>query len=113
MSHHASTRGVYSIAVAAELVGLGEQTLRLYERKGLLLPARTPAGTRRYSDLDLEILRRVAELIGAGLNLAGIAMVLELEASNDALRAQLVRSNSSARRPQPLEAKSPAGWTES
>jgi MerR family transcriptional regulator/heat shock protein HspR len=72
-------RGVYSIAVAAELVGTGVQNLRAYEARGLLEPARTGGGTRRYSALDLDRLRHIAELLRAGLNLAGIAMVLELE----------------------------------
>jgi MerR family transcriptional regulator/heat shock protein HspR len=72
-------RGVYSIAVAAELVGMGVQNLRAYEARGLLEPGRTGGGTRRYSALDLDRLRRIGELLQAGLNLAGIAMVLELE----------------------------------
>lgn len=84
-----SSRGVYSIAVAAELVGLGEQTLRLYERKGLLEPSRTSGGTRRYSEDDLSILRRVVELLDAGVNLVGARHVLELEADNRLLRSQL------------------------
>jgi DNA-binding transcriptional MerR regulator len=80
---------VYGISVAAELVGCGVPALRLYERKGLLEPARTPAGTRRYSDDDLVRLRRITELLGAGLNLAGVTLVLALEAENGALRADL------------------------
>ena len=79
-------RGVYGITVAADLVGMGTQTLRLYETRGLLEPDRTPGGTRRYSTNDLDRLRRIGELLTAGLNLAGIAMVLELEAENNALR---------------------------
>src|SRR4029453_11762436 len=75
-------RGVYGISVAAELVGMGVQTLRLYEARGLLDPFRTAGGTRRYSANDLDRLRRIGQLLGAGLNLAGIAMVLELEAQN-------------------------------
>jgi DNA-binding transcriptional MerR regulator len=77
---------VYSISVAAELVGSGVQNLRLYETRGLLKPARTGGGTRRYSADDLARLRRIGELLEAGLNLAGIQMVLELEAENAALR---------------------------
>jgi DNA-binding transcriptional MerR regulator len=77
---------VYSISVAAELVGSGVQNLRLYETRGLLKPARTEGGTRRYSADDLTRLRRIGELLEAGLNLAGIQMVLELEAENAALR---------------------------
>ncbi len=84
-----SSRGVYSIAVAAELVGVGEQTLRLYERKGLLEPSRTSGGTRRYSEDDLSILRRVVELLDAGVNLVGARHVMELEAANRLLRSQL------------------------
>jgi MerR family transcriptional regulator/heat shock protein HspR len=79
-------RGVYGISVAAELTGLGVQTLRLYESRGLLEPARTAGGTRRYSERDLDRLRRIGELIGDGLNIAGIALVLELEAENARLR---------------------------
>ena len=81
-------RGVYSISVASELVGLGVQNLRLYEARGLLQPQRTKGGTRRYSADDLDRLRRIGELLAAGLNLAGIDMVLELEAENAALRAE-------------------------
>lgn len=85
----ASSRGVYGITVAAELVGIGEQALRLYERKGLLTPARTAGGTRRYSDDDLAILRRVVELVEAGVNLVGARHVLELEAANRLLRSRI------------------------
>lgn len=81
--------GLYSISVAAELTGLGVQTLRLYESRGLLQPARSTGGTRRYSDNDLARLRRISELLGAGLNLAGVAAVLSLEADNAHLRAEL------------------------
>ncbi|RCK60140.1 MerR family transcriptional regulator [Microbacterium sorbitolivorans] len=72
-----------------ELVGVGEQTLRLYERKGLLAPSRTAGGTRRYSEEDLSTVRRVIELVEVGVNLVGIRHVLELEAANQALRARL------------------------
>lgn len=82
-----SARGVYGISVAAELAGLGVQTLRLYERRGLINPARTEGGTRLYSQDDIHRLRRVADLLAAGLNLAGIAMVFQLEADNDQLEA--------------------------
>lgn len=74
--------GVYSISVAAELSGVGQQTLRLYERRGLLTPARTAGGTRRYSDDDLVRLRRIVELTGVGVNMAGIGEILGLEARN-------------------------------
>ena len=78
--------GVYGISVAAQLVGMGTQTLRLYETRGLLEPERTPGGTRRYSPNDLARLRRIGALLTAGLNLAGIAMVLDLEEQNTHLR---------------------------
>jgi len=78
--------GVYGISVAAELSGLGVQTLRLYESRGLVAPARTAGGTRRYSDDDLLRVQRVVELLAGGLNLAGISMVLDLEDENRRLR---------------------------
>jgi DNA-binding transcriptional MerR regulator len=81
-------RGVYGISVAAELVGMGVQTLRLYEARGLLEPERTEGGTRRYSANDLDRLRRIGNLLDAGLNLAGIGMVLDLEDENTQLRAE-------------------------
>ena len=82
-------RGVYGISVAAELVGMGSQTLRLYEQRGLLEPARSGGGTRRYSSEDLERLRRIADLVAAGVNLTGVAMVLDLEDANARLQADL------------------------
>jgi len=72
-------RAVYVISVAAELAGLHPQTLRIYERKGLVDPARTGGGSRRYSDADIAMLRRIQELTSEGLNLAGVQRVLELE----------------------------------
>jgi MerR family transcriptional regulator, heat shock protein HspR len=78
---------VYGISVVAELVGTGVQNLRLYEARGLIVPARTGGGTRRYSANDVDRLRRIGELLGAGLNLAGIAMVIALETENATLRA--------------------------
>lgn len=83
------THGVFGISVAAELVGMGTQNLRLYERRGLLEPDRTGGGTRRYSPDDLDRLRRIGELLAAGLNIAGIAVVLDLEADNAQLRAEI------------------------
>ena len=80
-------RGVYGISVAADLVGMGVQPLRLYEARGLIQPARTDGGTRRYSADDLDRLRRIGNLLDAGLNLAGISMVLDLETQNSELRA--------------------------
>jgi MerR family transcriptional regulator/heat shock protein HspR len=82
----AAGRGVYGISVAAELAGVTPQTLRLYERHGLLEPERTEGGTRRYSQDDMMRLRRIGELVQAGVNLAGIARILELEAANAQLR---------------------------
>jgi MerR family transcriptional regulator/heat shock protein HspR len=84
-----AARGVYGISVAAELSGTGVQNLRLYERRGLLEPDRTDGGTRRYSRDDVDRLRRISALLADGLNLAGIAMVLGLEADNAELRAEL------------------------
>jgi MerR family transcriptional regulator, heat shock protein HspR len=80
-------QGVYGISVAAELVGMGVQNLRAYEARGLLEPDRTDGGTRRYSADDLDRLRRIGDLLDAGLNLAGIGMVLDLEQQNSELRA--------------------------
>ncbi|MDG2262179.1 MAG: MerR family transcriptional regulator [Actinomycetota bacterium] len=72
-------RAVYVISVAAELAGVHAQTLRIYERKGLVEPARTPGGSRRYSDVDINRLLRIQELTNEGLNLAGVKRVMDLE----------------------------------
>ena len=96
----ASARGVYGISVAAELVGMGVQNLRLYEARGLLEPGRTEGGTRRYSADDLDRLRRIGELLSAGLNLAGISMVLHLEEQNTRLRAANLAQRRQSRRVQ-------------
>jgi MerR family transcriptional regulator/heat shock protein HspR len=80
-------RGVYGISVAADLVGMGVQTLRLYEARGLLEPSRSDGGTRRYSANDLDRLRHIGDLVEAGVNLAGVSMVLGLETENARLRA--------------------------
>jgi MerR family transcriptional regulator, heat shock protein HspR len=77
-----------AISVAAELVDMGVQNVRLYEARGLLEPERTRGGTRRYSANDLDRLRRIGDLLEGGLNLAGIGMVLDLEAKNTQLRAE-------------------------
>ncbi len=69
----------------AELTGVGPQALRLYERHGLLHPARTDGGTRRYSDADLHRLQRITDLIGTGVNLVGIAQILHLQTTNTQL----------------------------
>jgi MerR family transcriptional regulator/heat shock protein HspR len=82
----------YMISVAAELVGMHPQTLRIYESKGLVRPGRTPGGTRLYSELDLERLRLIQRLTTElGLNLAGVARVLALEDELAKLRARLDR----------------------
>ena len=87
-------RGVYGISVAAELVGTGVQNLRAYEARGLLAPERTEGGTRRYSADDLDRLRRISDLLDAGLNLAGIAMVMDLQDENSQLRAEKRKQSS-------------------
>jgi MerR family transcriptional regulator/heat shock protein HspR len=84
-----SGRAVYVISVAAELAGVHPQTLRIYERKGLVDPARTGGGSRRYSDDDIAQLRRIQELTNEGLNLAGVRLVLELEAEVARLRREV------------------------
>jgi len=85
-------RAVYVISVAAELAGVHPQTLRIYERKGLLDPARTGGGSRRYSDADIALLQRIQDLTGEGLNLAGVKRVLDLEARVAELEAALEAS---------------------
>ena len=73
------SRALFSISVAAELSGLHPQTLRVYEREGLLEPARTPGGTRRYSGNEVDRLREIATLADGGVNIAGIRRILDLE----------------------------------
>jgi MerR family transcriptional regulator/heat shock protein HspR len=82
------SHGVYVISVAAELAGMHPQTLRIYERRGLVQPQRTQGGNRRYSDLDIERLRRIQDLAADGMNLEGIRRVMELEAEVERLRAE-------------------------
>ncbi len=96
-------RAVYVISVAAELAGMHPQTLRIYERRGLVQPARTQGGNRRYSDDDIERLRRIQDLAADGMNLEGIRRVMELEAEverlrseNDQLREQLAATRADA-----------------
>ena len=84
-------RGLFSISIAAELSGLHPQTLRTYEREGLLDPVRSPGGTRRYSTDDIDRLREIAKLTSAGLNLAGVRRVLELLQETSRLQAELTR----------------------
>jgi MerR family transcriptional regulator, heat shock protein HspR len=90
------TQAVYVISVAAELAGMHPQTLRIYERRGLVRPARTQGGNRRYSDADIETLRRISELAASGMNLEGIRKVMELEAENERLRQQLADAKAQA-----------------
>jgi MerR family transcriptional regulator, heat shock protein HspR len=87
-----SDQGVFAISVTADMVGTGVQNLRLYERKGLLEPSRSAGGTRLYSANDIERLLRITDLLAEGLNLAGIAMVLDLEEDNTRLRADRERA---------------------
>lgn len=87
---------VYVISVAAELAGVHPQTLRIYERKGLVDPARTSGGSRRYSDSDIDLLKRIQDLTNAGLNLAGVEKVLELEGECARLRAELAETRRAA-----------------
>ncbi|MBW0019930.1 MAG: helix-turn-helix transcriptional regulator [Mycobacterium sp.] len=89
--------GVYNISVAAELSGIAVQSLRLYERYGLITPARSEGGTRRYSADDLARLKRISALIDAGINLAGVARILALEDDNAALSADNTDLRSSNR----------------
>jgi len=82
-------QAVYVISVAAELAGMHPQTLRIYERRGLVDPARTTGGNRRYSEADIALLLRIAQLTEEGLNLAGVKRVLALEAEVARLEAEL------------------------
>lgn len=86
-----TTRAVFVISVAAELAGMHPQTLRIYERKGLLDPFRTPGGTRRYSQEDIEQLQLIQELTSQGLNLEGVKRVLSLQEDNRRLKKKLDR----------------------
>jgi MerR family transcriptional regulator/heat shock protein HspR len=90
------SRAVYVISVAAELAGVHPQTLRIYERKGLLDPARTVGGSRRYSERDIDQLRRIQDLTTAGCNLEGVRRVLELEAEVAQLRDELAEARRQA-----------------
>src|SRR3954466_12938968 len=95
--HRDPQRAVFIISVAAELAGVHPQTLRIYERKGLLDPARTGGGSRRYSEFDIEKLRRIQELTNDGLNLAGVKRVLALEGRVAELEQELARLQDEAR----------------
>jgi MerR family transcriptional regulator/heat shock protein HspR len=82
-------RALYIISVAAELAGVHPQTLRIYERKGLIEPARTQGRSRRYSERDVALLRRIQELTNDGVSLAGVRKVLDLEAELEDARAEI------------------------
>lgn len=92
---HESGRGLFSIAVAAELTGLHPQTLRLYEQEGLLTPARSSGGTRRYSTDDIDRLYEIMALTSDGLNLAGVRRVFELQEQARELQAEIERLKAS------------------
>jgi MerR family transcriptional regulator/heat shock protein HspR len=98
MSTRNRTQAVYVISVAAELAGMHPQTLRIYERRGLVNPARTQGGNRRYSDADIETLQRIAQLAEQGMNLEGIRRVMELEYENARLRDELHQARQMAER---------------
>lgn len=89
-------QAVYVISVAAELAGVHPQTLRIYERKGLVEPGRTQGGSRRYSEADIALLRRIQELTNEGLNLAGVKRVLQLEYELNRTQAEVEELRSQA-----------------
>jgi MerR family transcriptional regulator/heat shock protein HspR len=92
-------RPVYMISVAAELAGVHPQTLRIYERKALVQPTRSPGGTRLYSDADIERLRLIQRLTqDEGVNLAGVMRIIELEIEKERLEAQLAEAEAAATR---------------
>jgi MerR family transcriptional regulator, heat shock protein HspR len=95
-----SSTGVFAISVVAEMTSMQVQNLRVYERRGLVEPDRTPGGTRLYSPDDVERLIRIRDLLGEGLNLAGIAQVLALETEVARLRAANTRLRRSISRPE-------------
>jgi len=96
MADRREDQAVYVISVAAELTGMHPQTLRIYERKGLLDPSRTSGGSRRFSERDLERLRHIQQLTATGLNLEGVRRVLQLEAELARLRAELAEVRTQA-----------------
>jgi MerR family transcriptional regulator, heat shock protein HspR len=108
-------RGLFSISVAAELAGLHPQTLRIYEREGLVGPARSAGGTRRYSRRDIDRLHQIAALSADGLNLAGIRLVLQMQEETRQLQAEVARLRdliAAAQAQAPGESRSrPAGGT--
>ena len=86
-------RAVYIISVAAELSGVHPQTLRIYERKGLLSPARTAGNTRRYSDSDIDRLKQIQDLTRKGINLAGVKMIIDMQRKLERVRQQMEEMN--------------------
>jgi MerR family transcriptional regulator/heat shock protein HspR len=90
-------RGVFSISVAAELTGLHPHTLRLYEQEGLLSPARSPGGVRRYSTDDIGRLQQITALTSDGINLAGVRRILELQEQTQRLQVELEQLKQAAR----------------
>jgi MerR family transcriptional regulator, heat shock protein HspR len=94
-------QGLFSISVAAELAGLHPQTLRIYEREGLIDPDRSPGGTRRYSRNDITRLQEICALTSDGLNMAGIRRVLELQEETRQLQAELARLKQAGQRRTP------------
>jgi MerR family transcriptional regulator/heat shock protein HspR len=90
-------RALYIISVAAELAGVHPQTLRIYERKGLIEPKRTEGRSRRYSERDIALLRHIQELTNEGVGLAGVKRILELEDQIDDLKRQLAKARADAR----------------
>jgi MerR family transcriptional regulator, heat shock protein HspR len=97
MADSDANRAVYVISVAAELTGVHPQTLRIYERKGLLDPSRTRGGSRRFSDADLSRLRHIQQLTATGLNLEGVRRVLELESQLERLQGELEEARAQSR----------------
>lgn len=93
-----TTRGVFAISVAAELTGLHPQTLRIYEREGLVTPARSEGGTRRYSRDDIERLNLIAAMMADGMNLVGVRRVLDLQQENTRLQEQVDAQDTAGRK---------------
>jgi MerR family transcriptional regulator, heat shock protein HspR len=90
----ADQRALYIISVAAELAGVHPQTLRIYERKGLIEPSRTEGRSRRYSERDIALLQRIQELTNEGVSLAGVRKILDLEAELEQLQARIAALDS-------------------
>jgi DNA-binding transcriptional MerR regulator len=104
--------GTFGITAAAARAGVGEQTLRLYESKGLFQPIRTAGGTRRYSESDLDVVRRAVALMAAGLNLAGVAVVIQLQDDNARLHARATAAERRLRRRSEGETEPSTGTSE-